>query len=182
MSRIGKRAIKVVPEVKSEILGRTITITSDRGSISFDIPAELSISQNNGVIVCSRIKDDKRSRSLQGLFSRLITTRIADLGGGFKKKLEFKGTGYRARVEGDKLILNMGFSHEVSVAIPKGLNVNVVKNTIVCEGFDRSAVGDFAAKVREVRLPEVYKGKGIKYDFENIRRKTGKAAQTTGAK
>jgi large subunit ribosomal protein L6 len=182
MSRIGKRKIVFNDNVKVHLSGDSLLLSSDKGEMKISIPPELKINLSDNSLLCDRINDEKKSRALQGLVARIINTRMDDLSNGFKKTLEFKGTGFRARVENGKLILSMGFSHEIELGIPEGVEVSVVKNQIVISGSHRNLIGEFAARVREVRPPEVYKGKGIRYIDEHVRRKAGKAAQTVGAK
>ena len=130
----------------------------------------------DGKVFVTRKDQEKSTRSLHGLYARLIKNMIIGAKDGFTKVLEFNGTGYRAAIVGEELVLNMGYSHDVKLEIPKELKVTVVKNTIVIIGTSRELVGNFAAKTREVRGPEVYKGKGIKYKGEFIKRKAGKTA------
>src|SRR3989339_306178 len=178
MSRIGKRKIAINEKVKVRLDPGSLLLSSDKGEMKISIPPELTINLSDNSLLCERINDEKKSRALQGLVARIIKTRIDDLSNGFKKVLEFKGTGYRARVENGKLILGMGYSHEIELDIPEGIEVSVVKNQIIIFGSHRNLIGDFAARVRDVRPPEVYKGKGIKYAGEHVRRKAGKAAQS----
>lgn len=182
MSRIGKRKIMFNDNVVVHLNGDSLLLSSKKGEMKISIPSELKINLSDGSILCDRINDEKKSRALQGLVARIIRTRIDDLSNGFKKTLEFKGTGYRARVENGKLILNMGYSHEIEIGIPEEVEVSVVKNHIDISGSHRNLIGEFAARVREVKPPEVYKGKGIRYIDEHIKRKAGKAAQSAGVK
>ncbi|MFA7243741.1 MAG: 50S ribosomal protein L6 [Patescibacteria group bacterium] len=180
MSRLGKRPIKTDDNITISVENNKFIAKSTKGERILDLPDEIKVKIENGIITTSRNGNSKFEKSQHGLITRLISGIIADLSKGAKKTLEFKGTGYRVRVEGTELILNMGYSHEIKLDIPEEIAVNVVKNSIVIEGIDRQKVGEFAAKVRKVRPPEVYKGKGIKYSEEVIRRKAGKTAQSAG--
>ena len=183
MSRIGKRPIKIPGNLAvSQISEKGYVFKSSKGEANFNLPKNISGNIEGEEIILNRKSDSKENRALHGLSARLIRNLMFDLVNGTKKILQFTGTGFRAKVENDKLILNMGFSHEIDVEIPKNIEVKVVKNQIQIEGTDRAAVGQLAAKIREVKPPEVYKGKGIKYQAEIIKKKAGKAAQTTIAK
>ncbi|OQB06097.1 MAG: 50S ribosomal protein L6 [bacterium ADurb.Bin212] len=176
MSRVGNRPIIINDGVSIAQSGKDLKISSNKGEMSFILPADISIEQSADRLLVKRVTDTKEARSLHGLYARLIANAITGLSHGIIKNLDFKGTGYRAKVESNKLILNMGYSHEISLDIPESIAVNVNKNTISVSGYSSDIVGNFAAKVREVRKPEVYKGKGIKYSTETIKRKDGKAA------
>jgi large subunit ribosomal protein L6 len=180
MSRLGNRPIKIVDKVQISYEGNIFVAKSDRGARELPIPDAIKLDIKDGFIKVNRGGNSKYEKSQHGLITRLIIGMIEDLTDGAKKVLEFKGTGYRVRVEGTNVILNMGYSHEVTLNIPEGITVNVVKNTIIIEGNNRVTVGEFAANIRDVRPPEVYKGKGIKYQDEVIRRKAGKTAQSAG--
>lgn len=176
MSRVGNRPIKINDGVTLEIKPGLAVLKSSKGEVSVNLPTEIEIKSDDQFINVTRANDSKFARSQHGLVARLIRNGMQGLSEGIKKVLEFKGTGYRAKVENGKLILSMGYSHDIELEIPAGVEASVVKNTIVVTGFEASVVGNFAAKVREVRPPEVYKGKGIKYSEEVIRRKDGKVA------
>ena len=176
MSRVGNRPIKIDETVNIVQDNGAINLSSTTGKLRVTVPDEIKVEIKDGNLYVNRTNDSKFARSQHGLIARLLDNAIKGLTGGCKKVLEFKGTGYRARVEDKKLILNMGFSHEMSFIIPEELQVSVVKNSIIIGGVDAAQVGNFAASVREVRPPEVYKGKGIKYHGELIKRKDGKVA------
>lgn len=176
MSRVGNRPLAIKEGVTLEIKAGEVVIKSNKGEIAINVPSDIEVKKNDNIILVSRTNNSKFARSQHGLVARLIRNGIEGLSAGIKKTLEFKGTGYRARVENGRLILNMGYSHEIELSIPQGVEVSVVKNSIIIVGYEASIVGNFAAKVREVRPPEVYKGKGIKYSEETIRRKDGKVA------
>lgn len=182
MSRIGNRPITISNEVLVTTLENKVIVKSKKGEISFDLPKGISLDILGDIIKVKKNIDDRNTRALHGLVARIIKNMITDVNDGYSKTLEFKGTGYRVKVENSMLILSMGYSHDVILKIPDNLNVNVNKNKIIIEGVNRVVVGQFASQVRDVRPPEVYKGKGIKYDFETIKKKAGKAAQTTTGK
>lgn len=176
MSKIGKRPIQIVEGVEVKISDSLLTVTSSGKNLDLTLPREVKVEIKDSEIIVDRINDSKPAREKHGLINRLISNMITGVKEGFTKILTFTGTGYRASVQGNDLILTMGYSHEIKLVIPAGLEVKVVKNSIHISGIDKAVVGQFAAVVREVRPPEVYKGKGIKYQDEHIRRKAGKTA------
>jgi len=176
MSRIGKRPISLPEGVQVEITPTRVKISSGTNNAEVKIPAVLSVKNEKDALIVERSSESKEARSLHGLTSRLIKNAIIGVKDGFTKELEFNGTGYRVAVNGNEVVLNMGYSHEIHLEIPEGLSAAVKKNIISVSGIDKQAVGQFAARIREVRGPEVYKGKGIKYRDEMIRRKAGKKA------
>ena len=177
MSRIGNRPIYLNDGVSATIEDNTVVLKSTKGEARINLSDGLRASISDNAILLTRDSDAKQIKSLHGLESRLISNANTGLSVGIKKLLEFKGTGYRAKTEGHNIILNMGYSHEIILNIPDNVEVAVGKNTISITGVDAQVVGNFAAKIREVRPPEVYKGKGIKYNYEVIKRKDGKASQ-----
>lgn len=179
MSRVGKQKIDIPESVNVQISGRDVEIKSQTGDDKFVMPEGISAQISDNAIHVSRNADTKILRSLHGTTARVIGNKVFGLSVGFKKVLEYRGVGFTAVVDGEKLQMRLGFSHQTIVSIPSGLTVSVIKNTIVIEGRDKELVGEFAAKVRECKKPEVYKGKGIKYQGELIKKKAGKAAQTT---
>ncbi|MEI8143529.1 MAG: 50S ribosomal protein L6 [Candidatus Berkelbacteria bacterium] len=176
MSKIGKRPIKIDEGVEVKIERNIISAVCSGKELSLEIPKMVSAKIEDGQVLVSRKDDEKVSRSMHGLYARLIANIITGVKSGFTRILEFKGTGYRAQVENNQLVLWMGYSHEIKLDIPAGLEAKVVKNTITISGMEKQRVGQFAAIVRKVRPPEVYKGKGIKYKEEVIHRKAGKTA------
>lgn len=176
MSRIGIRPIKIEEGVSVDSTGSKLVVSSGENKLEENIPSVLSVKIEDGKVFVTRKNQEKSTRSLHGLYARLIKNMITGAKEGFTKVLEFNGTGYRAAIVGEELVLNMGYSHDVKLEIPKELKVSVVKNTIVVSGISKELVGNFAAKTRDVRGPEVYKGKGIKYKGEFIKRKAGKTA------
>lgn len=181
-SRIGKRPIPVPGTVKVEIdsspAGQTVKVTGPKGSLVRTLRPEVSVALDNGTLLVSPKSDTKLARSLHGLSRTLVSNMVEGVTNGFKKVLEINGVGYRAAVAGTKLTLQMGYSHPVEIEAPAGVTFTVPpgpRPSVIVEGTDKQAVGDAAAKVRSVRPPEPYKGKGIKYDYEVIRRKAGKS-------
>jgi large subunit ribosomal protein L6 len=180
MSRIGREPITVPAGVEVKVDGNNhITVKGPKGTVERTIVPQMKIEQKDGVITVTRPDDEKQSRSLHGLTRTLVNDMVEGVTKGFSKTLEVNGVGYRAAKEGNKLILNIGYSHTVDIPEIDGITIDVPNpNTIVINGIDKQQVGQFAADVRAKRPPEPYKGKGIKYAGEYVRRKVGK----TGAK
>ncbi len=176
MSRIGNRPIKIEEGVKVEPDKNKVIVSAGENKMELPIPFGISVAVSDGFVQVSRQNSERDLRAKHGLIARLLKNMITGVTSGFSKNLEFTGTGYRAQVSGNELILNMGYSHEVKLTIPENLKVAVVKNTINISGAEKDRVGQFAALARQVRPPEVYKGKGIKYKGEFIKRKAGKTA------
>ena len=180
MSRIGRAPITVPAGVEVTVAeNNLVTVKGPKGTLSYKAAPQLSISVDAGVITVCRPDDCKENRSLHGLTRTLISNMVTGVTNGFEKKLEINGVGYRASKEGKDLVLNIGFSHNVVMSENDDIQIEVPDaNHIVIKGIDKQKVGQFAAEVRGKRPPEPYKGKGIKYDYEVVRRKEGK----TGAK
>lgn len=178
MSRIGKRPIDLPSGVEVTLGEGNITVKGAKGVLKRDIPAGISVSQEDNQLIVKRASDAKEHRSLHGLTRALIANMVQGVDKGFEKKLELVGTGYRAAVQGKKLVLNVGYSHTVEFEPPEGIEFETPAATrITIKGIDKEKVGHIAATIREVRKPEPYKGKGIKYEDEKIRRKAGKAGK-----
>ncbi|RYY00763.1 50S ribosomal protein L6 [bacterium] len=178
MSRIGKKAIPVPAGTKVEVNGNTLTVTGPKGKLNQSFRPEISIEMNDNTISVTRASDNKLERSLHGLTRTLISNMVEGATNGFTKSLELVGVGYRCQVQGKKLVIQVGYSHPVEIDSPEGIEISVEGNTKVhVKGADKQLVGDVAAKIRAVRKPEPYKGKGIKYSFEKIRRKAGKSGK-----
>lgn len=177
MSRIGKMPIEVPAGITVTIGGNNeITVKGPKGELKKALSKEMIIEQNGNVIEVKRPSDSKEHRSLHGLTRTLLNNMIVGAGEGFKKELEINGVGYRAQKQGKKLIMNLGYSHQVEMEETDGITIDVPQpNQIIVSGPDKQKVGQFAANIREKRPPEPYKGKGIKYVDEHIRRKEGKA-------
>ncbi|WP_295743376.1 50S ribosomal protein L6 [uncultured Oscillibacter sp.] len=180
MSRIGRMPITVPAGVTVNIAeGNVVTVKGPRGELSRALRPEMIIKQEGTTITVERPSEDKLHRSLHGLTRTLLNNMIVGVTDGYKKELDVNGVGYRVAKEGKNLVMNLGFSHQVIVSEVEGITIEVPSpNKIIIHGCDKQAVGQFAAEVREKRPPEPYKGKGIKYTDEVIRRKVGK----TGAK
>lgn len=179
MSRIGKKPIDIPAGVNVSIDGQVVSVKSGSTTLQHtvhpDITAELSGSQ----ILVTRPSDAKEHRSLHGLTRSLINNMVVGVSQGFSKNLEINGVGFRAQKQGNKVVLNLGYSHPIEVVEPEGITVDVpAPNRLTVKGADKQLVGETAAKIRALRLPDPYKGKGIKYDYEVLRLKEGK----TGAK
>ncbi len=179
MSRIGRAPIAVPAGVDVTIEGNVITVKGPKGELTRTINPVITAEVEDGHIHVKRPDDEKESRSLHGLTRSLISNMVTGVTDGYKKELEVNGVGYRASKEGNRLVLNIGYSHPVIVEEIEGITIDVPNaNAIVINGIDKQMVGQFAADVRKLRAPEPYKGKGIKYKDEVIRRKEGK----TGAR
>lgn len=182
MSRIGKKIITLPEKVSVESRDGLVMVKGPKGELSFRLPQELKISNEGaGVSVEVWDKSADRNNALWGTARSIIDSMIKGVVDGYEKKLELEGVGFKAQVQGDKLILNIGFSHPVEIKAPPGIVFKVEKNTILVSGVDKFLVGEVAAAVRRLKKPEPYKGKGVRYLGEIIRRKAGKKATTTGA-
>ena len=179
MSRIGRMPIAVPQGVEVKLgAGNEITVKGPKASLSRVLHPEMQITVENGLITVTRPSENKTHRSLHGLTRTLINNMIVGVTEGYTKTLEINGVGYRAQKQGNKLVMNLGYSHNVEMVEPEGVKVEVPNpNQIIISGSDKQAVGQFAAVVREKRPPEPYKGKGIKYADEVIRRKEGKTGK-----
>ncbi len=178
MSRIGLKPIAVPAGVDFSIDGNTVTVKGPNGSLTMDKHPNIGVSVEGSIIKISRPDDDKENRALHGLTRSLIANMVEGVTNGFKKVLEVNGVGYRVQLQGSDLVMNLGYSHQVVMTPPEGIKIECPSATqIIISGADKQAVGQFAAKVREKRPPEPYKGKGIKYAEEHIRRKEGKAGK-----
>ena len=175
MSRIGLKPITVPAGVEVTIAeGNHVTVKGPKGTLEKQFDAALTITKEGDVITVARPTNNKQHRSLHGLTRTLINNMITGVNAGFEKKLELVGVGYRAQKQGNKLVMNLGFSHPVEMEDPEGITVEVPNQTeLVVKGIDKQLVGNYAAKIRDWRKPEPYKGKGIKYAGEYIRRKEG---------
>ena len=178
MSRIGRMPIAVPAGVDVKIDGNIVTVKGPKGTLTRTVNENITVALDNGVITVSRPNDQKENRSLHGLNRTLIANMVKGVSEGFTKELEINGIGYRAAKQGKDLVLNIGYSHNVVVPEIQGISIEVPSpNKIIISGPDKQKVGQFAAEVRGHRPPEPYKGKGIKYVDEVIRRKEGKAGK-----
>ena len=178
MSRIGKLPVEIPAGVEVKVEGQTVTAKGPLGTETVTIRPEIKLEQKDNSIVLTRKSDDRRDRSLHGLSRTLVANAVNGVKNGFTKKLEIVGVGYRAAMQGNTLNLALGYSHPIDIPAPQGIKIAVDQNTkSSITGPNKQAVGDLAALIRSKRPPEVYKGKGIKYEGEHIRRKAGKTGK-----
>lgn len=180
MSRIGKLPIKIPNNVTVEKLDdNVVKVKGPKGEISYKIHKDIIIEIGQEEIVCKRPSDQRQHKSLHGLSRTIIANMVEGVTNGFEKKLEIQGVGYRANIQGNKAILNLGFSHPIEFIAPEGINLAIdaeKKNIIIVSGINKELVGEVASKIRAFRKPEPYKGKGIRYENEVVIRKAGKTA------
>ncbi|GET42937.1 50S ribosomal protein L6 [Microseira wollei] len=178
MSRIGKRPIAVPAKVQVAIDGQNIAVSGPKGELSRVLPDAIALEQEGATLKVLRRNDSRSARQLHGLCRTLVANMVEGVAAGFTRRLEIQGVGYRARVDGRNLVLTVGYSHEVRIEPPAGVQMAVENNTnVIVNGIDKEIVGNLAARIRAVRPPEVYKGKGIRYAGEFVRRKAGKAGK-----
>ncbi len=181
MSRIGRLPITIPPDVKVGIKENRVTVTGPKGELSRSLHPEMRVTLKDNVLTVSRPSDDRVHRSLHGLTRSLLANMVEGVTKGVEKRLEITGVGYRAEKVGDKLVLKVGYSHPVEVSALPGVSLALDgANKIRVLGIDKEAVGEQAAEIRAIRLPDVYKGKGIKYSDEVILRKAGKVVKVVG--
>lgn len=179
MSRIGRMPIPLPEGVEVAISGQRVVIKGPRGELQQELRPEISISETDGTLVLSRQSDEPEVRALHGLMRALVHNMVVGTSRGFQKVLEVHGVGYRAELQGKTLVLNLGFSHPVEIQPGPGIQFEVEERagTIAVQGIDKQQVGQVAADIRKIRPPEPYKGKGIRYQGEYVRRKAGKAGK-----
>ncbi|PHJ66015.1 50S ribosomal protein L6 [Nostoc linckia z18] len=179
MSRIGKRPISIPAKVQVAIDGTKVVVKGPKGELSRNLPANVIVSQEGEVLQVTRRDDTRTSRQLHGLSRTLVANMVEGVSQGFQRRLEIQGVGYRAQIQGRNLLLNMGYSHQVQIEPPEGVQFAVEGTTnVIVSGYDKEIVGNIAAKIRAVRAPEPYKGKGIRYAGEVVRRKAGKTGKS----
>lgn len=178
MSRIGNKLVPVPKGVKVDIQGAKVVVTGPKGKLEREIRPEVSIKEEDGNLVLMTQDESKRSMAMKGLTRSLVNNMVVGVDTGFQKKLIVEGVGYRVAVEGSAITLNVGYSNPVNFKLPAGVSATMVDkvNTVMLESIDKELLGVTAAKVREIRKPEPYKGKGIRYEGEHIVRKVGKSA------
>ena len=177
MSRIGNKPITVPEGVEVKLDDMHLTVKGPKGTLEREIHKNMTVSIDGNIITVTRPNDEAENRSLHGLTRTLIHNMIEGVLNEYKKELQIVGVGYRAQLQGKKLVMNLGYSHPVEMEVPEGLTVEQISNTeITVKGIDKIKVGEFAANIRKVRMPEPYKGKGIRYKDEHVRRKEGKKA------
>jgi large subunit ribosomal protein L6 len=179
MSRIGRLPVPIASGVKVDIAGRTVTVKGPRGALAQELPGGIDAELSDGKILVKRRDDSKPQRALHGLTRALLNNAVVGVTKGFTKDLEIQGVGYRAQVAGANVSFTLGYTHPIDFPIPDGIQIAVEKQTkLTVTGIDRQRVGQVAAKIRKLRPPDVYKGKGVRYVNEVVRKKAGK----TGAK
>jgi len=186
MSRIGKKPILIPKGVEITVDDSKVTVKGPKGELSLKIRPEVKVTVEDGKLLVAlnpaiNLKKEKRAPAFWGLTRALLQNMVKGVTEGFEKKLELIGIGYRAQLEGEDLVLNVGFTHPVKVKKPEGIKFSVEKNVVSVAGIDKELVGQTAAKIRKIRPPEPYKGKGIRYVGEVVRKKLGKKAATTAA-
>ncbi len=178
MSRIGKMPVSVPSGVEVKVSGQKVTVKGPRGTLEREFPERVAISYDDGTASVTRADDTRESRALHGLSRALLANMVEGVANGFKRDLEIVGVGYRAALKGRDLELQLGFSHPVAFPAPEGISFEVPEPTKVSvSGIDKEKVGEVAANIRKIRPPEPYKGKGVRYAGEHIRRKAGKAGR-----
>ncbi|MGB4319957.1 MAG: 50S ribosomal protein L6 [Candidatus Microthrix parvicella] len=178
MSRIGEQPITLPAGVTPAIDGATVTVTGPKGELSQEIPAGIDVSLGDGLVSVTRRDDERETRSLHGLVRSLVNNMVVGVSTGFQKDLEIVGTGYRATAKGKGIELQLGFSHSITVDAPEGITFTLPRNTYIeIAGIDKQLVGQVAANIRALRSPEPYKGKGVRYANEHVKRKAGKAGK-----
>jgi large subunit ribosomal protein L6 len=178
MSRIGKQPVPIPDKVSVDIKGRHVTVKGPKGTLARELPSAIVVEQEGSTIKISPENDSRIARQRHGLSRTLVANMVEGVFKGFEKRLQIQGVGYRAQAQGKKLTLNVGYSNPVEVQMPEGISVAVEKNTeVILNGIDKEVLGNIAATIRAVRPPEPYKGKGIRYLGENVRRKAGKTGK-----
>jgi len=181
MSRIGKKPINVPSGVKVNISGSNVKVAGPQGNLEFNVRPEVNVALNGSVVEVKRADESRSARALHGLTRTLISNMVTGVSTGFEKKLEIIGVGFKAEVQGNVINMALGFSHPVKYELPKGVTATVDKQTLLSiKGPDKQVIGQVAANIRSLRPPEPYKGKGIKYNTEVVRRKAGKAGKAGG--
>jgi len=183
MSRIGRLPIPVPASVDVTFDGRIITVTGPKGSLTRELPPRINVERDGETLVCTRPSELKMDKSLHGLTRTLVNNMVVGVTTGYRKGLEIIGVGYRAQKQGEKLVLALGYSHPVEIVPPAGITFELeTPLRLAVVGIDKEAVGQMAAKIRSTRKPEPYKGKGVRYAGEQVRRKAGKAGKIGGKK
>jgi large subunit ribosomal protein L6 len=177
MSRVGKSPINVPASVTIEINGRKVNVTGPRGTLTREVVPEVRLHLEEGRLVVTRPNDEPRERAMHGLTRALIANMVIGVADGFRRTLELVGVGYRAQMQGSKLVLALGFSRPVEVEPPKGITFSTEGPRVHIDGIDKEQVGQVAANIRKLRPPEPYLGKGIRYQGEKVRRKAGKSGK-----
>lgn len=178
MSRIGFKELNIPENVTVDVSGQSVTVKGPKGELNRTIHPDMTVNINDNVLTVDRSKDNKKNRQLHGTTNSLINNMIHGVTEGFQKSLQLVGVGYRASMQGNKLVLNVGYSHPVEVTPDEGIDIEVPENTkIIVKGIDKEQVGALAANIRSKRSPEPYKGKGIRYENERVVQKEGKSGK-----
>lgn len=180
MSRIGKQPIEIPDKIKIELEGQDITITGPKGQLAFSLPRELMVKKEGNRVVIEKTADSKKAKSLWGTWRSILNNAVLGVSQGFQKQLELVGIGFRGVKKEEMLELSVGYSHSVEFKAPDDIDIQISKNIITVSGIDRQKVGEVSAKIRSIRPPEPYKGKGIRYLGEEIKLKAGKVAKAVG--
>jgi len=176
MSRVGKNPVVVPKDVKVTITGSLITLEGKKGKLSLDVPHGITVEQKEDLLVVTRVSDMKQNKANHGTVRANLKNMISGVTDGHKKELEIQGVGFRAHMQGKKVVFSLGFSHPVEFEVPASVKVSVPSQTsLVVEGIDKATVGEIAAEIRGIKPPEPYKGKGIRYVGERVKRKQGKS-------
>lgn len=180
MSRIGKNPIPMPAGVEISLSGSSISVKGPKGELKWDIPTGITISEQENTLIVTRAAESKLFRSLHGTARSVIANMVTGVSSGFERRFEIRGVGYRAQVQGHKIVFTLGFSHPVEFALPDGIRAEVDKKQVqlTIQGIDKQAVGQVAANIRALKPPDVYKGKGIRYEGEQIKLKAGKSGST----
>lgn len=179
MSRIGKNPVIIPDGVKVNLLGQLVKVTGPKGSLEFNVHKDMKLSENDGSIIVERPSDEREHRALHGTTRQMINNMVMGVSEGYSKELVIIGIGYQAQVQGNRLQLQLGYSHDIYFDMPEGITVTANRTEVKVDGTDKQLVGAVAAKIRSFRKPEPYKGKGVRYKGEYVRSKQGK---TVGAK
>lgn len=179
MSRIGKNPVIIPDGVKVNLLGQLVKVTGPKGSLEFNVHKDMKLSENDGSIIVERPSDQREHRALHGTTRQMINNMVVGVSEGYSKELVIIGIGYQAQVQGNRLQLQLGYSHDIYFDMPEGITVTANRTEVKVDGTDKQLVGAVAAKIRSFRKPEPYKGKGVRYKGEYVRSKQGK---TVGAK
>ena len=178
MSRIGKQPVPIPDKVSVDVKGRHVTVKGPKGTLARELPETIVVEQEGSNVKVSPENDSRIARQRHGLCRTLVANMVEGVSKGFEKRLQIQGVGYRAQAQGKKLTLNVGYSNPVEMQMPEGIDVAVEKNTeVILNGIDKEVLGNIAARIRAVRPPEPYKGKGIRYLGEQVRRKAGKTGK-----
>ena len=180
MSRIGKNPINIPEGIALEIDKKVVRIKNSKNTMEVKIVPDITVSQKDNSLIVERSSDRRELRAMHGTTRQLIASAVTGLSDGFKKELEIIGVGYQAVMEGPRLLLKLGYSHDILFEPPEGIDITAGKNSIVVSGYDKQIVGEVSAKIRSFRKPEPYKGKGIRYKGEHVRRKQGKTVGGVG--